>query len=121
MYAIRSYYEKYNGAQGNSPDVFTQTNRGAAPQPDVEDINRDNTMNTIDSYYEYKIDLSPSTLNENNPQINDIKIRNVELPNGQTREVKWYHRITSYNVCYTKLLRCVFNFGSRTGQPRRWS
>lgn len=83
-------YKKYNGAQGNSPDVFTQTNRGAAPQPDVEDINRDNTMNTIDSYYEYKIDLSPSTLNENNPQINDIKIRNVELPNGQTREVKWY-------------------------------
>jgi len=83
-------YKNYNGLQGNSPDIFTQTNRGALPQPNVEDINRDNTMNTIDSYFEYKIDISPSTLNENNPQIRDIKTRNVQLPNGQTREVIWY-------------------------------
>ena len=83
-------YKKYNGSQGNSPDTFTDTNRGAAPQPDVEDINRDNTMNTIDSYFEYKIDITPNTLNENNPQINDIKTKDVVLPNGQTREVKWY-------------------------------
>ncbi|HKK12513.1 MAG TPA: cell surface protein SprA, partial [Flavobacteriaceae bacterium] len=83
-------YKRYNGLEGNSPDTFTQTNRGRAPQPDVEDINRDNTMNTIDSYFEYKVDITPATLNENNPQINDIKTRNVELPNGQTREVKWY-------------------------------
>ena len=83
-------YKKYNGSQGNSPDTFTDTNRGAAPQPDVEDINRDNTMNTIDSYFEYKINITPSSLNENNPQINDIKTRDVTLPNGQTREVKWY-------------------------------
>lgn len=83
-------YKKYNGYQGNSPDTFTNTNRGAAPQPDVEDINRDNTMNTIDSYFEYEIKISPSTLNENNPQINDIKTKDVVLPNGQTREVKWY-------------------------------
>jgi len=83
-------YKQYNGSQGNSPDTFTQTNRGAAPQPDVEDINRDNTMNTIDSYFEYQVDLSPSVLNENNPQINDIKTRDVQLPNGQTRQVKWY-------------------------------
>ncbi|MGM5468869.1 cell surface protein SprA [Flavobacteriaceae bacterium LMO-SS05] len=83
-------YKKYNGSEGNSPDTFSQTNRGAAPQPDVEDINRDNTMNTIDSYYEYKINITPNTLNENNVQINDIKTRNVVLPNGQTREVKWY-------------------------------
>ncbi|MFC4722514.1 cell surface protein SprA [Geojedonia litorea] len=83
-------YKKYNGLQGNSPDTFTQTNRGAAPQPDVEDINRDNTMNTIDSYYEYSVNITPSTLNESNLRINDIKTRNVTLPNGQTREVKWY-------------------------------
>ena len=83
-------YKKYNGSQGNSPDTFTDTNRGAAPQPDVEDINRDNTMNTIDSYFEYEINITPNTLNGNNPQINDIKTKDVVLPNGQTREVKWY-------------------------------
>ena len=27
--------------------TFSDTNRGSTPQPDVEDINRDNTMNTI--------------------------------------------------------------------------
>jgi cell surface protein SprA len=83
-------YKKYNGLQGNSPDVFTETNRGSTTQPDVEDINRDNTMNTIDSYFEYEIDIKESTLNENNPMINDIKTRNVVLPNGQTEEVTWY-------------------------------
>ena len=83
-------YKKYNGQQGNSPDVFSDTNRGATPQPDVEDINRDNTMNTIDSYYQYEIDISPSDLNEANPLINDIKPRTVTLPNGQTEDVTWY-------------------------------
>ncbi|WP_299223925.1 cell surface protein SprA [uncultured Psychroserpens sp.] len=83
-------YKRYNGQQGNSPDVFSDTNRGSTTQPDVEDINRDNTMNTIDSYFQYEIDITPNTLNANNPQINDIKNRNVTLPNGETRTVTWY-------------------------------
>ncbi len=83
-------YKQYNGQQGNSPDVFTDTNRGSTPQPDVEDINRDNTMNTIDSYFEYEIEINENTLNINNPQINDVKQRNVTLPNGQSATVFWY-------------------------------
>ena len=83
-------YKQYNGLEGNSPDVFTDTNRGSTPQPDVEDINRDNTMNTIDSYFQYEVDITPLTLNANNPQINDIKDRQVTLPNGQTETVTWY-------------------------------
>nr|WP_134200706.1 cell surface protein SprA [Meridianimaribacter flavus] len=83
-------YKKYNGTQGNSPETFTETNRGSTTQPDVEDINRDNTMNTIDSYYEYEIDITPASLVATNEQINDIKTRDVVLPNGDTREVKWY-------------------------------
>ncbi len=83
-------YKQYNGLQGNTPDVFTDTNRGSTTQPDVEDINRDNTMNTIDSYYEYEVDINPSVLNANNSQINDIKVRTVTLPNGEQREVTWY-------------------------------
>lgn len=83
-------YKKYNGLQGNSPETFTETNRGSTPQPDVEDINRDNTMNTIDSYFEYEIDIRQGTLNASNEQINDIKTRTVTLPNGDTEEVTWY-------------------------------
>jgi cell surface protein SprA len=87
---ISDRYKKYNGQEGNTPDVFTDTNRGSTTQPDVEDINRDNTMNTIDSYYEYEVEMMPSNLNINNPQINDIKERTVTLPNGDQREVTWY-------------------------------
>ena len=83
-------YRQFNGQEGNTPDLFTQTNRGSTTLPDVEDINRDNTMNTIDSYFEYEIDITPSTLNENNPLINDITSDNVTLPNGDTRQVTWY-------------------------------
>ena len=83
-------YKQYNGLQGNTPDVFTDTNRGSTTQPDVEDINRDNTMNTIDSYFEYEVEMNPTNLNINNPQINDIKVRTVTLPNGDQRDVSWY-------------------------------
>lgn len=83
-------YRKYNGFEGNTPEEFSQTNRGNTTQPDVEDINRDNTMNTIDSYFEYEVDITPNTLNANNPRINDIKVASVTLPNGQNRDVTWY-------------------------------
>ena len=83
-------YKKYNGVEGNTPDTFTDTNRGSTTQPDVEDINRDNTMNTIDSYFEYEIDINPNVLNINNPIINDVQPRTVTLPNGNQRDVTWY-------------------------------
>ena len=84
-------YREYNGTQGNSQDVFTDTNRGSNPQPDVEDINRDNTMNTINSYFEYEIDITPSALADpENGQINDRKTRQITLPNGNTETVNWY-------------------------------
>ena len=83
-------YKRYNGMQGNSPETFTDTNRGSTTQPDVEDINRDNTMNTIDSYFEYEIEITPNSLDLNNEQINDIKERIVTLPNGNPATIKWY-------------------------------
>ncbi|MBT8244985.1 MAG: cell surface protein SprA [Winogradskyella sp.] len=83
-------YRQYNGFEGNTPEEFSQTNRGNTTQPDVEDINRDNTMNTIDSYFEYEVDITPNTLNANNPRINDVKVASVTLPNGSTRDVTWY-------------------------------
>jgi cell surface protein SprA len=86
-------YKKYNGLEGNSPDTFSETNRGATTQPDVEDINRDNTMNTIDSYFEYQIGISSSDFNNaNNPYIVDRKsISNITLPNGSSSGIiNWY-------------------------------
>ena len=84
-------YKRYNGVDGNSPDTFSDTDRGSTTQPDVEDVNRDNTMNTIDSYFEYELELTPGTLNINNDYIVDIKDTEVRtLPNGGTVTPIWY-------------------------------
>ena len=94
-------YKRYNGVDGNSPDTFSDTNRGSSTQPDVEDINRDNTMNTIDSYYEYELQITRQNLPLNNLSeittanpigefIRDLKIRPRVLPNGDTEQVRWY-------------------------------
>ncbi|WP_242202876.1 T9SS outer membrane translocon Sov/SprA [Aestuariivivens insulae] len=96
-------YKRYNGVEGNTPDTFSQTDRGANIQPDVEDINRDNTMNTIDSYFEYELELSrqnlPTDQNgfENLPASNplktfltDFKQHSRTLPNGDSKKVTWY-------------------------------
>jgi cell surface protein SprA len=48
-----------NGVEGNSIVDITNANRGSTTVPDVEDINRDNTMNTINAY-EYSIDVAKS-------------------------------------------------------------
>ncbi|WP_452221094.1 T9SS outer membrane translocon Sov/SprA [Lacinutrix salivirga] len=87
---ILERYKKYNNNQGNSPDTFSDTNRGSTTQPDVEDVNRDNTMNTIDSYFQYTLDITPSTLNDDNQFIVDSKTALRVLPNGEEANVNWY-------------------------------
>jgi len=84
-------YKKYNGVDGNSPDTFSDTNRGSTAQPDVEDVNRDNTMNTIDSYFQYKINITPSELNpDTNPFIVDSKSKTRFTPDGTNPTITWY-------------------------------
>ena len=92
-------YKLYNGQEGNSPETITDTNRGSTTQPDAEDINRDNTMNTIDSYFEYNIPVSPGTLSDvDNEFIRDRKVVDVTLPNGSSRTVTWYQFRIPTNV-----------------------
>nr|WP_315162865.1 cell surface protein SprA [uncultured Flavobacterium sp.] len=81
-------YKNYNGVDGNSAVDINDTNRGASTVPDVEDINRDNTMNTINAYYEYSINLQPN-MSVGQNYITDIRNTQVELPNGSTTEARW--------------------------------
>jgi cell surface protein SprA len=80
-------YRNYNGLQGNSPIDVSDTNRGSTTVPDVEDINRDNTMNTINAYYEYSIDINNNNGSLSTPgqnYITDIRETTVTVPNGTT-------------------------------------
>ena len=90
--SILDRYLRYNGTQGNSPVEVSDTNRGSTTLPDVEDINRDNTMNTINSYFEYSVPFKP--LNgkldtENNRYVSDVKEIQVTTPDNNTIPVRW--------------------------------
>lgn len=85
-------YKNYNGLQGNSPISVTDTSRGSTTYPDVEDINRDNTMNTIDAYYQYSIDIDPAKMTVGQNFITDVRETTsvVPGPGNQSVPVRWY-------------------------------
>lgn len=85
---LQRYFE-YNGIEGNSPPTVTNTDRGNTTLPTVEDINRDNTMNTVDSYFEYEVPLFPGMDIDNNQYITDVKQFSTTLANGQEMPVRW--------------------------------
>ncbi|SRX53012.1 cell surface protein SprA [Aequorivita sp. CIP111184] len=87
--SVLDRYLQYNGTQGNSPVEVTNTNRGSTTQPDVEDINRDNTMNTIESYYEYNVKMFPGMNRENNSYIADIKELEITTQDNNVIPVRW--------------------------------
>ncbi len=82
-------YRDYNGTQGNSPTQVSDTDRGNTTLPTAEDMNRDNTMNTINSYFEYKVPFFPGMNIDNNEYITDVKELTTTLRNGQQLPVRW--------------------------------
>jgi cell surface protein SprA len=87
---ILQRYKRYNGTQGNSPVEVTNTNRGSTTLPDVEDINRDNTMNTVDGYFEYNIPIAPGMDENTSDYITDVKlVQGIQLPNNEVIDVRW--------------------------------
>ena len=86
--SVLDRYKNYNGVDGNSEVDINNPNRGASTVPDVEDINRDNTMNTINAYYEYSIDVKPG-MNVGQNYITDIRNTQVKLANGSSTDARW--------------------------------
>ncbi len=67
-------YKDYNNTQGNSPTTDQSGGDFAAATtlPNTEDINRDNTLNETDAYYEYHVPLKPDEMNSDNPYITEV-------------------------------------------------
>ena len=91
---ILERYKNYNSPEGNSPisdgGVFSSA---ATLYPDAEDLNRDNTLNETEEYFQYIVDIKPSGASEMSVGTNyivDKKIVSVNLPNGQQRPETWY-------------------------------
>ncbi|WP_088324203.1 cell surface protein SprA [Polaribacter tangerinus] len=86
-------YKDFNNTEGNSPTLNQSPENyptSSTTYPDAEDINRDQTMNTVESYYEYKISLNKSNLRKGVGYIVDEKTTSVTLENGDTQQTKWY-------------------------------
>lgn len=85
--SILNRYKKYNLPDGNSPAA---SNEAATSLPDIEDINRDNTLNRSERFYQYRVQLRPGMMNVGQNYITDVREASVTLKNGQTETVKWY-------------------------------
>ncbi len=87
-------YKKYNGAEGNSlTDDLNPENYPTAQTniPNVEDINRDNTLSESERYFQYKIVLDRNDMVVGKNHIADIhESGNIKLDNGDYSSVKWY-------------------------------
>ncbi len=98
---IQNRYRNFNGTEGNSPEQVTNTNRGSNAQPDVEDINRDNTMNTVDSYWQYDVPLEAGAIiselpgvtrglrTDDSEFVTDVKEITVTTQDNQDIPVRW--------------------------------
>lgn len=90
-------YKKYNGVEGNSPTPDQYPDKSipsaATNVPNIEDINKDNTLNETENYYQYKINISKSDVNPNNVGNNfivNVSDGNVPPIDGVQKQVKWY-------------------------------
>ncbi|MFM1793694.1 MAG: cell surface protein SprA [Bacteroidota bacterium] len=92
---ILSRYKNFNNPQGNSPiarpgDAFASA---FTLYPDSEDLNRDNTLNEAEEYFQYRIDLKPNTdpsMQVGQNFIADRKIVGVTLADGTRENQIWY-------------------------------
>ena len=90
---ILDRYKRINGQEGNSPTAEMSDESyptSGTMLPDMEDINRDNTLNEIENYYQYKISLRPNDLKVGSNYIVDEIEYEATFANGDKSKVKWY-------------------------------
>jgi|CXWL01.1.fsa_nt_gi cell surface protein SprA len=88
---ILQRYKNINNPHGNSPinDNNSQFVNAFTQYPDAEELNRDNTMNEVEEYFQYKVDIKPNMLSGTN-FITDVRTPTVNLADGTSRTEKWY-------------------------------
>lgn len=91
--SILERYKYYNGPDGNSPtDALNPENYPTAGTnlPNVEDLNRDNTLNESERYFQYMIELDPEKMVVGENFITDIRKGTPQRPNNDKTPTNWY-------------------------------
>ncbi|MFA5327152.1 MAG: cell surface protein SprA [Prolixibacteraceae bacterium] len=90
---ILERYKNFNGPDKNSPtsemspESYPTT---ASTQPDMEDINDDNTLNEYERYYQYQVSLRRQDMVVGKNSIADIRTAVVKQKNNRIDTVRWY-------------------------------
>ncbi|HUX94643.1 MAG TPA: cell surface protein SprA [Bacteroidales bacterium] len=90
---ILERYKKYNGQDGNSPTSEMSVENyptSGTTLPDMEDINRDNTLSETESYYQYKVSIRPGDIKVGTNYVVDEIEYEATFANNQKSKVKWY-------------------------------
>ncbi|MDR1544586.1 MAG: cell surface protein SprA [Prevotellaceae bacterium] len=90
---ILQRYKHFNGTEGNSAEADNNGENfatSATAVPDAEDINRDNTLNEYEKYFQYKIPLRRDEMEIGYNYIVDFREAEPKLANGVRSKVKWY-------------------------------
>lgn len=87
-------YDKFDGSQGNTPVNTSDTAFSHGTNlPNTEDLNRDNTLNETEEYFQYQVEMYPGMDPTNHPFITDVKEYEVTSwrDNTPADSIKWYH------------------------------
>ena len=85
---ILERYKKFNGMEGNTPATIDESlpyTKSGSNTPDNEDLNTDNTINELENYYEYEMDLRPGNL-----VVGENYIVDKITANKNGENVDWY-------------------------------
>ncbi len=92
-------YSRYNNSEGNSPTEAQYKglnsegyNTSASTIPNIEDVNKDNTLSETENYYQYHVKISPNDINPSSVGTNFIvdQFTGTADFGGINKSVKWY-------------------------------
>ncbi len=89
---ILGRYKDFNNPQGNSPISTTtsQFSPAATLYPDNEDLNRDNTLNETEEYYQYEIPLEKNMSVGFTKYLTDTRQISVKYADGTSGTENWF-------------------------------
>lgn len=85
-------YKKFNNPEGNSKITASSDPypTQATTQPNSEDINKDNTLNRNEAYYQYRVKITPQDLVVGRNFITNKVLGQGKTIDGKTIDVHWY-------------------------------
>jgi len=90
---ILTRYTLYNGLENNSrlgEDPIEPYPTAASPLPNIEDINRDNTLSVSEAYFQYRVSLRPQDMIVGQNYIIDKVPGKGSLSDGKSINCDWY-------------------------------